>query len=64
MADDNDSTDKRYNADINLEDEREVEEWRRTFACTPAELRAAVKAMGHSAKRVRVYLRDKEQSVM
>jgi hypothetical protein len=64
MGDDSDSTDNRYKADINLEDEREVEEWCRTLACTPADLRAAVKAMGHSAKRVRVYLRNKEQSVM
>jgi hypothetical protein len=63
MGDDSDSTEDRYNADINLENEREVEEWCRSFACTPAELRAAVKMMGRSAKRVRVYLRDKQQSV-
>jgi hypothetical protein len=63
MGDDSDSTDDRYNADINLENEDEVEEWCRAFACTAAELSAAVKAMGHSAKRVRVYLRDKQQSV-
>jgi hypothetical protein len=62
MGDDSNRTDDRYNADINLEDEGEVEEWCRAFACTAAELRAAVKAMGHSAKRVRVYLRDKQQS--
>ena len=63
MGDDSDNTESRYNADINLEDERDVEEWCRTFACTPAQLSAAVKMMGHSAKRVRVYLRDKQQSV-
>jgi hypothetical protein len=63
MGDDSDNTDDRYNADINLEDERDVEEWCRTFACTAAELRAAVKMMGHSAKRVRVYLRDRQQRV-
>jgi hypothetical protein len=62
MGDDSDNA-ERYNADINLEDERDVEEWCRTFACTPAELSAAVKMMGRSAKRVRVYLRDKQQSV-
>jgi hypothetical protein len=63
MSKDSDNTDDRYKSDINLEDERDVEEWCRTFACTPAELRAAVKMMGHSAKRVRAYLRDKQQSV-
>jgi hypothetical protein len=63
MGDDSNSADDRYNADINLENEDEVEEWCRSFACTAEELRAAVKAMGHSAKRVRVYLRDKQQSV-
>ncbi len=51
----------RYDADINLENEDELEEWCRSFACSPEELRAAVKAMGHSAKRVRVYLRDRQQ---
>jgi hypothetical protein len=61
MADNIDSTPDRYDADINLEDEAEVEEWCRSFACTAAELRAAVTRMGHSAKRVRVYLRDKQQ---
>jgi hypothetical protein len=63
MGDDRDNTDTRHDTDINLEDEREVEEWCRSLACTAAELRAAVKLMGHSEKRVRVYLRDKEQSV-
>ena len=61
MGDDSDSINDRVNADINLENERDVEEWCRSFACTAEELRAAVKLMGHSAKRVRAYLRDKEQ---
>lgn len=50
-------------AEINLEDERDVEEWCRAFACTGEELRAAVRVMGHSAKKVRVYFRDKQQAV-
>jgi hypothetical protein len=68
MGEDNNSaesgkgSDNRYKTDIDLEDGDEVEEWCRSFACTPAELQAAVKEMGHSAKRVRVYLRDKQQS--
>ena len=62
MRENRDRTDDRYNADINLEDETEVEEWCRSFACTAAELRAAVTAMGPSAKRVRVFLRDKQQA--
>jgi hypothetical protein len=69
MGDDTNSTDYRHDADrhdgdINLENEDEVEEWCRSLACTPAELSAAVKAMGHSAKRVRVYLRDRQQSAI
>jgi hypothetical protein len=63
MGDDSNSTPDRYDAEINLDDETDVEEWCRSFACTAEELRAAVKAMGHSAKRVRVYLRDKQQRV-
>lgn len=48
--------------DVNLEDEADVEEWCRAFACTAAQLRAAVKAVGPSSKRVRVYLRDRQQA--
>jgi hypothetical protein len=62
MPDTRDHANDRFDSDINLEDEAEVEQWCRSFACTAAELRAAVKAMGRSAKRVRVYLRDKQQS--
>jgi hypothetical protein len=52
----------RHDSDINLEDETELEEWCRSFACTAEELRAAVKAVGRSTKRVRVYLRNKQEA--
>ena len=53
----------RPDADINLEDEAEVEEWCKAFACTPNELRAAVTLMGRSSKRVRAWIRDRQQAV-
>jgi len=53
----------RPDADINLEDEAEVEEWCKAFACTANELRAAVTLMGRSSKRVRVWIRDWQQAV-
>jgi hypothetical protein len=54
--------DDRRDSEINLEDETELEEWCRSFACTANELRAAVKAVGRSMKRVRVYLRNKQEA--
>jgi hypothetical protein len=55
-------TSDRHDADVNLEDETDVEDWCRSFACTAGELRAAVKAVGPSTKRVRVFLRDRQQA--
>lgn len=62
MNDDRKNIHDSSSADINLEDESDVEEWCRAFACTGEELRAAVRAMGHSANKVRVYFRDKQQA--
>ena len=61
-AGDRADADDRYNTDIDLEDEDDIEEWCRSFACSSEELRAAVRVMGHSAKKVRVYLRDRQQA--
>lgn len=62
MADKEHRADDRPETDINLEDETELEDWCRSFGCTAEELRAAVKLMGRSTKRVRAYFRDREQA--
>jgi hypothetical protein len=41
---------------ISLKEDYEVRDWTRSLACTPAELRAAVKAVGNSADKVREFL--------
>jgi hypothetical protein len=41
---------------ISLKEDYEVRDWTRSLACTPAELRAAVKAVGNSANKVREFL--------
>lgn len=45
---------------ISLEEDYEVRDWTRSLGCTPAELRAAVKAVGNSAEKVREYLAKKK----
>lgn len=44
---------------IALEQEHEVRDWTKSLGCTEAELRAAVKAVGNSADRVRGFLKKK-----
>ncbi|RZL95841.1 MAG: DUF3606 domain-containing protein [Variovorax sp.] len=44
---------------IALNEEYEVRSWTKSLKCTEEELRAAVKAVGNSAKKVREYLRKK-----
>jgi hypothetical protein len=41
---------------IALEEDHEVRSWCASLKCTPEELRGAVKAVGHSAEKVRAYL--------
>jgi hypothetical protein len=41
---------------IALEEPHEVRSWTKSLGCTEPELRAAVKAVGHSAEKVRAYL--------
>jgi len=44
---------------IALEQEHEVRDWTKSLGCTEAELRAAVKAVGNSAEKVREFLKKK-----
>ncbi|RZL87245.1 MAG: DUF3606 domain-containing protein [Variovorax sp.] len=41
------------------DEEHEVRSWTESLKCTEEELRAAVKAVGNSAEKVREYLRKK-----
>jgi hypothetical protein len=45
---------------ISLEEDYEVRDWSKSLGCTPDELRAAVKAVGNSAEKVREYLAGKK----
>jgi len=44
---------------ISLEEPHEVRDWTMSLRCTEDELREAVKAVGHSAEKVREYLKRK-----
>lgn len=44
---------------ISLEEDYEVRDWSKSLECTPGELRAAVKAVGNSAEKVREHLAKK-----
>lgn len=46
-------------ARVNMNEEWEVNYWRKEFGCTRHELRAAVKAVGTSVEKVREYLKGK-----
>lgn len=41
---------------ISLEQDYEVRDWAKSLGCTPEQLRDAVKAVGHSADKVREHL--------
>ncbi|WP_218511966.1 DUF3606 domain-containing protein [Variovorax sp. dw_308] len=41
---------------ISLKEDYEVRDWCKSLGCTPEQLRAAVKAVGHSADAVRKHL--------
>jgi hypothetical protein len=45
---------------ISLEEDYEVRDWTKSLGCTEAQLREAVKAVGHSADEVREYLAKKK----
>ena len=45
---------------ISLEEAYEVRDWSKSLGGTPDELRAAVKAVGNSAEKVRQYLAGKK----
>ncbi|MDP9897399.1 hypothetical protein J2W32_006536 [Variovorax boronicumulans] len=44
---------------ISLKEDYEVRDWTKSLNCTEEELRAAVKAVGNSAEKVREYLAKK-----
>ena len=44
---------------IALSQPYEVRDWCKSLGCTEAELTAAVQAVGHSAAKVRVYLKER-----
>ena len=44
---------------ISLTEDYEVRDWCKSLNCTEQELRAAVKAVGNSAEKVRAFLRKK-----
>ncbi|MGI4762316.1 MAG: DUF3606 domain-containing protein [Janthinobacterium lividum] len=45
---------------ISLEEDYEVRDWCKALECTEQQLRAAVAAVGHSAAKVREYLRNRK----
>jgi len=45
---------------ISLEEDYEVRDWTKSLGCTEEQLRAAVKAVGNSAEKVREYLAGKK----
>ena len=58
MSDDNTKTglDRKL---VSLDQDYEVRDWMKSFGCTEEELRAAVKAVGNSADKVREHLSNK-----
>jgi len=44
---------------VSLEEDYEVRDWMKSFGCTEEQLRAAVRAVGHSAEKVREYVSKK-----
>jgi Protein of unknown function (DUF3606) len=57
MADDKKIKDYRDRVRINVNEPYEVEYWSKKFKVTPAKLRAAVKTVGVSVKKVEAHLR-------
>ncbi|RYF31211.1 MAG: DUF3606 domain-containing protein [Comamonadaceae bacterium] len=44
---------------VSVDQEYEIRDWMKSFGCTEEELRAAVKAVGNSADKVREFLSRK-----
>jgi len=60
MADDPNKTGPEDVSRVNVNQEHERRHWCREFACTEAELREAVKAVGTSVAAVEAYLKKKK----
>ena len=56
MSDDKQKTGPQDSSRINTSEDYEVRYWNKKFGVTPDELRAAVKAVGSSAKAVEAHL--------
>ena len=59
MSDDKNNRGPQDRARISLTEDYEVRYWTGKFGCTPAELQAAVNAVGNSAEAVERYLRER-----
>jgi hypothetical protein len=59
MSDDKSKTGSPDRNRINVNEEYELRDWSKKFGCTPEELKAAVKAVGTSAKAVEQHLKSK-----
>jgi hypothetical protein len=59
MADDLKQKGPRDKSVISLEEDWEVKYWTTALGCSVMDLKAAVKAAGHSVKKVREYLEKK-----
>jgi hypothetical protein len=57
MADDKAKKDYRDRVRINVNEKYEVEYWSKKFNVTPAKLKAAVKEVGVTVKKVEAYLK-------
>ena len=60
MADDKTKKGIQDKVRINVNEPYEVEYWTKKFACSPQQLRGAVKAVGVSVKKVEQYIQDKK----
>lgn len=56
MADDKSKTGWQDDVKISLTQDYEVRDWCKKLGCTEAQLRAAVKAVGNGAAKVKAYL--------
>jgi hypothetical protein len=59
MSDDKSKTGSPDRKRINVSEGYELRDWSTKFGCTPEELKAAVKAVGTSAKAVEEHLKSK-----
>ena len=59
MSDDKSKTGGQDRQRISLQQDYEIRDWTKSLGCTEDQLRAAVKAVGDSAEKVREFLKKK-----